>query len=239
MARKLFCMVALISLVIFFQAASGLANTYTLPGGDDLTSPSPWNETHGSYSLIGGEPVLMEPPYPGYVLGDFYGTYSEASGSWTIGKGVNSDHGIWTDPFTDQYGVLWATVTIVYDAGDHSFMAQNSDGLNINSSDTVITTIATYKIDPDSGRPLIQNGFNLLDQTMTMQGAGTNSDGKAFTFTADLKEVFWNHDHSGYVENFELTYGSADPSAVPIPGAVWLLGSGLLGLACLRPRLKK
>jgi len=26
-------MVALISLVIFFQAASGLANTYTLPGG--------------------------------------------------------------------------------------------------------------------------------------------------------------------------------------------------------------
>jgi hypothetical protein len=238
MARKLLIMAALISLVLLFQATSGLADTYTLPGGNNLTSPSPWNETHGSSILENGNPVDIYDPIPGRVQGDFYGTYTGGTGSWTIGKGVNSDYGTWGDTFTDEYGSLWATLTIVYDDGDHSFVAQNSDGLNINSSNTVITTIASYKIDPDSGHLLNQNGFLCQDQTLTMLGTGTNIDGTLFTFTADLKEVFYNHDHSGYVENFEVVYGSADPAAAPIPGAVWLLGSGLLGLAGLRSRRK-
>jgi uncharacterized membrane protein len=41
-------------------------------------------------------------------------------------------------------------------------------------------------------------------------------------------------DASGHIHGFE-----AIPAPVPIPGAVWLLGSGLIGLVGIRRRFKQ
>jgi hypothetical protein len=237
-------MVALISLVLLCQAAPGLA--YTLNGGkgyvDAENNQIPiWIETHGDTLFDdGGIPYTVNIGYPGYMNGDFQGTYTDtATGQyWKIGKGVNTGFGTLGTPSTDEIGNLWVTVTIVYDAGSHDFVAQNYDGPNISSTDTLITTIGNYRANSGTGGPLLENSFTLENQTMTVMGAGTNSDGTPFTFTADMVETYWDHNHYGYLENFDVVYGSADPAAAPIPGAVWLLGSGLLGLAGLRARRK-
>ena len=47
-----------------------------------------------------------------------------------------------------------------------------------------------------------------------------------------------NHFNAGYMTSFVLEYNDPNAAHAPIPGAVWLLGSGLLGLAFLRPRRK-
>ena len=50
----------------------------------------------------------------------------------------------------------------------------------------------------------------------------------------------FNNDPTGgqryIIDNFEGNYGSTEQPPVPIPGAVWLLGSGLIGLAGLRKK---
>jgi hypothetical protein len=62
------------------------------------------------------------------------------------------------------------------------------------------------------------------------------------------KHSFSGHDTatwdiSGENYNFAITYTSgvwiSTPGPVPVPGAVWLLGSGLFGLVGLRKKFKK
>ena len=79
---------------------------------------------------------------------------------------------------------------------------------------------------------------------MTMTASGQTDGGMYFTMAGTLVEENRDGQHSGHFSDLALTYYDAappittDPSAVPIPGAVWLLGSGLFGLACMRPRLR-
>jgi hypothetical protein len=242
MARKLLCLVALISLVLLVQAVPGLADTYTLIGGkgylnQDGGQISDWTEARGDTLFDAeGNPFVINNGYPGCANGDFHASFTdEATGqSWMISSGINSAMGTFGTPFEDANKNLWVTVTIVYDIGLDKFIAQNYGGPDISSSDTVITTIATYRADPVTGRPLLDNGFMLQGSKMSMKGAGTNSDDTPFTFTADLIETYPDHNHYGYADNFQLTYPTATPT--PIPGAVWLLGTGLLGLACVGRR---
>jgi len=231
MAKKLLILTALAGLVLLALVAPGLAN-YTLPGGDASTLPSPWNEGHGYHYTLDDQGQIV--PYgevmPGLSMGTFNGGFSVGDLSWNIPEHVSLNAGqVINESFTtDGSGTntYWVTYKIVYDSGNLGFTALNYGGPAISSSNTVITTISTYKAD-DTYTPINNNGYFLQGQTMTMSGTGTNSDGTPFTFTADLNEVYWDHNHSGYITNFDLVYPA------PLPGAAWLLGSGLLGLGCL------
>jgi hypothetical protein len=54
----------------------------------------------------------------------------------------------------------------------------------------------------------------------------------------DENWVFYNGNIYGYGNGMESEYWTYGATATPIPGAVWLLGSGLLGLVGLRRKMK-
>jgi hypothetical protein len=232
MARKLLCLVALISLVLLVQAVPGLADTYTLPGGG-------WIESHG---IDSNRNITV-----GSANSSFNGQSSlEDEVSWIIGENylkylvpgdppvpsvyslMNSDQA--TSTVVDQDANI-VTFTTVYNTiespGTVKFSVNIPDGPSFSSLDAVITITGTYQF-------YSADAWHFREGTLT--GTGTNSDnGVPFTLSADLIEVSGDHNHSGYFDNFQMVY---DPAATPtpIPGAVWLLGTGLLGLACVGRR---
>ncbi len=229
MARKLFIMMALIGLALLVQAAPGLATLYSLSqlGNDSVWT---WREARVK------DPPGSDPTY--FVAGN---AYASSIQEWSIPRLIN-------DPAQTSYTRVddyWTNVKIVYttpqNPGDPVFTATIQGGPTIISYDTTITTSAIYKKATNSDKPLYVSSYIIQNQTFNLVGSGTNADdhNTPFTFTAILHETYGDHTHYGYFDNFSITYPTAAAAPTPIPGAVWLLGSGLLGLACLRPRLRK
>jgi hypothetical protein len=232
MARKLAVLVALITLSLVVQAVPGSAEVYNLPNlGDSLFLT--WTEgRNGDYVGAAGSSFTA------------YSNTSPLGQDWNIAL-LNNDPNV--SVYEPDGG--WVTVSTVYNvldpnrpAGTPLFFAQNYGGPDIASYDAVVTITAKYIMDPATGYPQFNNGFTIYSEagqypTMTMTGSGTNGT-TPFTFTATLTELGTDHTHFGYFNDFTLTTYSAGAEA-PIPGAVWLLGSGLLGLGCVGRRRRK
>ncbi len=178
MARNLVIMVALIGLVSLAQPALGLADTYYLSNLGDMYNLT-WTEGRADI--------------PGASGGSFIALSDPGGENWKITLHANTP----TPPSGYKVEGDWVTVKIVYPtlyshpsipSDSPLFTAQISGGPSITSYDTVITTTATYKVDPASGYPLNLNGFTIQGQTMTLDGSGTNN-GTPFTLSAILKEV--------------------------------------------------
>jgi hypothetical protein len=232
MARKLLCMVALISLVLLGQVAPGWADVYNLSNLGDLSAPN-WAEGRdgdhvgsapGSFhSYSNTNPQGQDWNIPSLTIDESKTVYMDQGDGWVIVKTV--------------YNTLSQNVP----SETPLFSAHLDDGTVINSSDTVITLIAKYQKDPGSIYPLYDRSSYMIysepgqPTTLTMEGSGSNG-GTQFTLNATLVEMNTDHTHYGYISNFSVTYPAASPT--PIPGAVWLFGTGLLGLACVRRRLR-
>ena len=65
----------------------------------------------------------------------------------------------------------------------------------------------------------------------------SNAISTSFTLASDDNVNFFITDNRGYSDNVGGISLSVDP--VPIPGAVWLLGSGLIGLVGFRKKFRK
>ena len=92
-------------------------------------------------------------------------------------------------------------------------------------SEIVLATISFNVFDSP---PSVKDGINDLWFDVANRGFGTTINGVWNYFTTASPEFLAAH----------LAYGpdmdAVGPSAVPIPGAIWLLGSGLLGLIGIR-----
>jgi len=236
MARKLLIFVALISLVILTQVLPGYAATYTLPGGE----PDTWTETFPLQSQSAYTPGSLGSTFSGhYTWGDgglwqFGGDYSLDPNDGKYKVKVPLTNTVEATVETDSYG-WFHTFVYTYDStvtpGEVRFTVNIPDGgPSIISYDAQFTITATYI--PQPGDTWSFENF-LAEYTGTIQGGGTNIDGTPFFISAILREDTADHNHSGHFESFQLTY---EPSTVPIPGAAWLLGTGLLGLFCLKRR---
>jgi hypothetical protein len=237
MARKLLVVVALISLVLLIQVAPGLAvttTTYILEAGDYS-----WTETHGNDKNGNA--------YPGSPDSQLNGSFTSADGTtWRIGDQYWKTI-VPTDPpvlspanllnsaqaKSVDLGNNTFTFMTVYDSvespGTIKFSAHITNGPDISSIDAKITMTETFKFQEGDGS--LQWTF----QYGTIAGSGT-SNGIPFTLSGTLYENMGDHTHYGGITDFTLTYPAA--AHAPIPGAVWLLGTGLLGLAGVGRRRK-
>jgi hypothetical protein len=216
--------VAIISLVLMAQVMPGLANPYDLiSDAYDCTEVFPLQG--GGYT-------------PGDVGSTFLGSNSwdDDDAFWQIGDlSGESGKALWNsvkatvEIIGDEYTYVY-TYDKIEEGGSVKFRAVVPDeGLDITSSDTQITITATYK---PSG-PLAWSF-----QSGSMVGSGTDDVTEIpFTISAILfEESNPNHTHYLHFESFKLTYPA---SAVPLPGSVWLLSTGILGIWCLGRRRKE
>lgn len=237
MARKLILLVALLSLVAVTQATPGFAATYTLESdfGD-------WTETF---------PLDVTAYTPGSAGSTFSGRHDWGDGGfWQIGGDYSLDPNdgtykvkspltnteqatVETDEYNWFYSFTYTYDDIVTD-GEVKFACNIPGGPSITSYDFEFTITATY-ITQGDGTWTFQNNLE-GNYVATIEGSGTNIDGTPFTISGILWEDYGDHTHSGHFIDFTLTYS---PSPVPISGAVWLFGTGLLGLFCLGRRRKE
>jgi hypothetical protein len=222
MARKLFMMMALISLVLLAQATVSLATTYEFIGiqgniewRHQYSDKNPWDA--GTEFIAGG-------PTADATVGDAV---------WKIGYADATSY----QPYTNSNPGVQnpdGSYTIVFDltSANPGFFFKLPDGTTISSTDTILTYNVTYTFnDGEGGRYSVQSGQIIAEGTNDL-----SPDHTPFRFVGYLNDQEGNHIHNlGYLTSYSLTY--PDPATpTPIPGAVWLLGTGLLGLACVGRR---
>jgi hypothetical protein len=239
MGRKLCIMVALISLVLLAQAVPGLADM-VLPGGN-VVNWEAYSHVDGVGSL-GDAGNLYQAGYP----------YIGAWGGWRIAQLLNQNA---VEPTPIDGG---STVAITYDTirnGDYiynideqqpyiptKFAVWTTDASNnyipvLASADFQVTVIAKYNQDSVMTEGSIYGvGTNWLDNgaqftlTGTLVPTGEMTDDEPIWVDGQLigleTVVLGNH---GYFTDLQLNSAAAP---TPIPGSVWLLSTGLLGLAC-------
>jgi hypothetical protein len=227
MARKLIAVAALVALMSLASAGAALAATYSLTCGDNAII-----ETHGTEGNI----------KPGAANSEFFGQYNWEEGSWKIGDTyeivifpyiknaplTNGDN-LATESGTYPTITFTTTYNSIVSPGVWAFSVNIPGVLDIQSSNTTIIVTGTYTFSENAGGQWAwQGGY--------ISGTGQNdNDDKYFSFTGTLYENYGDHTHYLRIDDFELVY----PSAVPLPAGVWLLGTGLLGLACLGRRRRK
>jgi len=142
---------------------------------------------------------------------------------------------VWTDSFMD--GTNFDPITGVWksDGTNYNLIAENDDDATINPTNQTywdsgmifssltagdyLFTIATY--DNFANGPTLTDGFRYTSATPILLAnwdQPSNGTGKGTYYRVNLEGV---------------------SSAVPIPGALWLLGSGIFGLVGARRKLKK
>jgi hypothetical protein len=218
MARKLAFLVAVIGLATLALAPASFAATYELgqqggQQGDEIYLTWWHNYSENEPWEAGTTFVAGAPTFDASLV----------DADWKIGFNVSGTFQpyINTVPGTQN---LDGTYTIVFDAtgAEPNFFIAMEGIPSISSTDTIITYNVKYTY---TDRYTATDGIII--------GEGTNDlDGMPFRFTASLVDVLGNHQNMGYMSSFKL-------EVVPIPGAVWLLGTGLLGLFCLGRRRQK
>ena len=163
----------------------------------------------------------------------------DSSGSFVT---FTTPRGTVVDNSVDLSVILTGTAVIV---NNSSFLSATPDGLFITTASSG-GNVATFTITGpvDVTQPVDQSQGSGTGQYLDISGTGIlNLTGYAptlATFSFDSTDSGQNYGTGSSTWGIDINSLGAPPSAVPEPGTLGLLGSGLLGLAgLLRRRLSK
>ena len=139
--------------------------------------------------------------------------------------------------FTSYYGStvpfdpVTGSITVSFDTA-MSYPGQPSD-IWLNSLNIPLASALSFSYSPS-------------DERMIIGGLQSGTGGVA-SGTDDFWLIFYGGENpsfssvvysiSGYSDFFKTNSGTVTASTVPIPAAIWLFGSGILGLVCLRKKI--
>jgi len=133
--------------------------------------------------------------------------------------------------------------------GDSYFSFSGSAGINFTFDDTVLGTLPTvagivWTDGAGSTTFAAYDALNNLLDILTLNIAdgsisGTTGEDTFFgiTHSGGISRIFISNT-SGGIEVDHLQYGGGDVSVIPIPAAVWLFGTALIGLVGISRRRK-
>jgi len=169
--------------------------------------------TGGTFDMYdpGGALINVDATIAGFV--------DEAAGTW----GVSS-----SAPF---YGLLWsASNGTLYGEGTYTISTDDSATGGVSGAD------ATFTVGAGQLGGSIKFAWGSTTGIDVINIWDINADGSLSYATVP---GMGDGPFPGFQASFELTgAGLATPSAVPVPAAVWLFGSGLVGLAGVARRRK-
>lgn len=173
-------------------------------------------------------------------LGDTWGLYiNDALPGMTIEFGGNSPSHQLDEPNLYFYvpdesgGGTSAWAQSWYDGESTCYTTAFNEGLNkINFLDTStdFPSLAVFSEDWSSAAAALQTAQDLNLDWFTIGSILFDNDYS----TATLSGLTWDGDGEP-VEGISATFSRA---ATPLPGAIWLLGSGIVGLAGFRRKIK-
>jgi hypothetical protein len=152
-------------------------------------------------------------------------------------SGGNGTIGIWTKVQGTDQDHTRITINIVYD----TFTTGGKIRFSVNLADFTIGSLSDFELISTTKYSMAtEGGLVRASWEEILYGTGHGRGNASFSFTANLTEIVEDGNHYGFMTSFSFSSSYADPlpSSVPLPGAVWFLGSGLAGLACLRPCLR-
>ncbi len=170
----------------------------------------------------------------GYAVG----TGSAVNTDTAISGWVDETAGTWGVSSTNTFfGALWTASngTLVSGAGDYS-LDTATGVISLAAPDTVGTQDAAMHFTIGSGQiaGIIDFAWGTTTGIRVIDVWNINADGSLTTVAVPGME---NGPFPNYNAAFEFT-GAGLVSAVPVPAAVWLFGSGLLGLVGVARRKK-
>jgi len=176
---------------------------------------------------------------------DTYGVYADidsAGGAWIDvnehGWAHNTDVGLLKSSVTQE--VTLTASTILNEFGNFGITVYEGMDTNtgIHSHHLAWNTTELGFTDIGDNNPWDTQGLTTIALSETVDSINglsfTAEAGKIYSiFLGGSGGIGWNDAHDGYILNIST------PSAVPIPAAAWLMGSGLMGLASFSRRKKQ
>jgi hypothetical protein len=239
--------------IVLGSPLMGVAATwhYDFDTGEDISGLTVVNPTGLTYPLTGGALQMIIPSrsggWGGYDLCDWNNRYALRFRR----AGGNEDFTLETSISTTYSGGTFLSGLYLF-----SNNSNNNDDLvfGVNSS--------AVKIDRGSAQQTGMPGWSSIgvydELYLQVVKTGSTHDFKYKKSASDDWSTFWttsafSFDQVGiFTKTWGPSYGAASPTVtadfdylyynydpVPIPGAVWLLGSGLIGLAGFRRKFKK
>lgn len=242
--------IKLTTLLLSFAAVIAFTNTasatVTPNGGENwggtqgINTPDLWTQGHGN--VVGSHFMRMTMNADGSRMMDPNGMLMQHHFANHDGNGDNIVGGI----SSAVSGVEPGASTVTVDLGNFSDPSFDSTLMRVEVLSFLDTGIATIDTPTATGATATQVG-----ETFTQNGATWTSPAgmmKDFDYTyadysfdsaADGEQIVINANGSNIAQVFVWTEQvSADVSAVPVPAAVWLFGSAMIGLFTTSRRRK-